>query len=91
LNQKGNSASGSRNLRLTHALFAPEAWYRAICLGEAPVGFLVLKYKSLRSPSPDNPKVGVSRLMVGAKFRGLGKTIRSEDRAHSLLKPQQTM
>jgi diamine N-acetyltransferase len=57
---------------LSQALFAPEAWYRAICLGEEPVGFVMLEDESLRSPPPDNPKVGVWRFMIDAKFQGRG-------------------
>jgi len=40
---------------LAQALFAPEAWYRAIYLGEEPVGFVMLEDQSLRQPMPENP------------------------------------
>jgi diamine N-acetyltransferase len=33
---------------LAQALFSPEAWYRAICCGEEPAGFVMLCDKSLR-------------------------------------------
>lgn len=60
---------------LAQALFAPEAWYRAIYLGEEPVGFVMLSDDSLRDPPPANPEVGVWRLMVDARFqrRGIGR------------------
>lgn len=57
---------------LAQALFAPEAWYRAIYLGEVPVGFVMLEDESLLVPPPENPKVGVWRLIVDAKFQGQG-------------------
>ena len=60
---------------LAQALFAPTAWYRAIYLLEEPVGFVMLEDESLLKPMPDNPKVGVWRLMVDAKHqhRGVGR------------------
>jgi diamine N-acetyltransferase len=57
---------------LAQALFAPEAWYRAIYVGEALAGFVMLEDESLRSPPPENPKVGVWRLMIDARFQGQG-------------------
>jgi diamine N-acetyltransferase len=57
---------------LAQALFAPEAWYRAIYLGDEPVGFVMLEDDSLRSPRPENPEVGVWRFMVDARFQGRG-------------------
>lgn len=60
---------------LAQALFAPEAWYRAIYLGEEPVGFVMLSDDSLRDPVPENPQVGVWRFMVDAKHqrKGVGR------------------
>ena len=60
---------------LAQALFAPEAWYRAIYLGEEPVGFVMLSDDSLLDLVPENPEVGVWRLMVDAKHqrKGVGR------------------
>jgi diamine N-acetyltransferase len=60
---------------LAQALFAPEAWYRAIYLGDEPVGFVMLSDESLLQPMPDDPKVGVWRFMVDAKHqrKGIGR------------------
>jgi diamine N-acetyltransferase len=60
---------------LAQALFAPEAWYRAIYLGEEPVGFVMLEDQSLRQPMPENPEVGVCRFMVDARHqrKGVGR------------------
>jgi diamine N-acetyltransferase len=57
---------------LAQALFAPEAWYRAVYFGEEPAGFVMLEDESLRSPSPPRPQVGVWRFMIDAKFQGRG-------------------
>jgi len=69
-NQKGFVASNA--ISLSQALFAPEAWYRAIYLGEEPVGFVMLEDESLRSPPPESPEVSVWRFMIDAKFQGRG-------------------
>jgi diamine N-acetyltransferase len=60
---------------LAQALFAPEAWYRAIYLGEEPVGFVMLADESLLEPMPDEPTIGVWRFMVDAKHqrKGVGR------------------
>ena len=57
---------------LAQALFAPEAWYRAIYLAEEPVGFVMLEDESLLLPPRENPEVGVWRFMIDAKFQGQG-------------------
>jgi diamine N-acetyltransferase len=60
---------------LAQALFAPQAWYRAIYLGEEPVGFVMLSDDSLIEPMPEQPEVGVWRFMVDAKHqqKGIGR------------------
>ncbi len=60
---------------LAQALFTPNAWYRAIYLGEEMTGFVMLEDESLLSPSPPQPEVGVWRFMVDARFqrRGIGR------------------
>ena len=60
---------------LSQALFAPEAWYRAIYAGDEPVGFVMLSDDSLRDPVPPEPEVSVWRFMVDAKAqrRGIGR------------------
>jgi len=57
---------------LAEALFAPEAWYRVICLGEEMAGFVMLYDESLRNPPPETPQVGVWRFMIDARFQGKG-------------------
>ena len=57
---------------LAQALFAPEAWYRAIYLGDEPVGFVMLEDQSLLTPVPQRPEVGVWRLMIDSRFQGRG-------------------
>jgi diamine N-acetyltransferase len=57
---------------LAQALFAPEAWYRAIYAGDELAGFVMLYDESLRSSMPLQPKIGVWRLMIDAKFQRKG-------------------
>lgn len=66
----------SNAVSLAQALFATEAWYRAIYVGEDLAGFVMLYDESLRTPPPDNAQVGVWRFMVDARFqgRGVGRT-----------------
>lgn len=57
---------------LAQALFAPEAWYRAIYLGDEPIGFVMLSDDSLLDPLPESPKIGLWRFMVGAEHQHQG-------------------
>lgn len=57
---------------LAQALFAPEAWYRAIYVDEELVGFVMLYDESLRTPLPVQPEVGIWRFMIDAKHQGRG-------------------
>lgn len=57
---------------LAQALFAPEAWYRAIYLGEALAGFVMLHDESLRPQAPQKPVIGVWRFMIDARYQGKG-------------------
>jgi diamine N-acetyltransferase len=69
-NQKHFVASNA--VSLAQALFAPEAWYRAIYEGEELAGFVMLDDESLQSPPPPRPRVGVWRFMIDARFQGRG-------------------
>ena len=57
---------------LAQALFAPEAWYRAVYVSEEIAGFIMLSDESLRAVPPENPQVSVWRFMIDAKFQGRG-------------------
>lgn len=57
---------------LAQALFAPEAWYRAICLEGQPVGFVMLADDSLLEPPPQTPGVAVWRFMIDKQYQGRG-------------------
>ncbi len=69
---------------LAQALFAPDAWYRAIYSGEELAGFVMLADESLRDPPPPSPAVGVRRLMIDARFqrRGIGRAALQQVIAH---------
>jgi diamine N-acetyltransferase len=71
--QKGFVATNA--ISLAQALFAPEAWYRAIYCDEDPVGFVMLEDQSLCVPAPPEPEIGVWRLMIDARHqrRGIGR------------------
>jgi diamine N-acetyltransferase len=68
--QKGFVAANA--ISLAQALFAPEAWYRAIYADDQLAGFVMLEDQSLRTPVPDKPGIGVWRLMIDAKIQGRG-------------------
>jgi diamine N-acetyltransferase len=57
---------------LAQALFAPQAWYRAIYLAEQPVGFVVFEDESLLPTRREVPEVRLWRFMVDARFQGQG-------------------
>jgi diamine N-acetyltransferase len=57
---------------LAEALFAPEAWYRAVYAGDQLAGFVMLYDESLRPVPPKEPRVTVWRFMIDAKFQGQG-------------------
>ena len=76
--QKGFVAPNA--VSLSQALFAPEAWYRAIYVGEVPAGFVMLADESLLPSPPPRPQVAVWRFMVDARFqrRGVGREALSQ-------------
>jgi diamine N-acetyltransferase len=69
---------------LSQALFAPEAWYRAIYADDEPAGFVMLYDESLRAVPPPAPQVAVWRFMVDGRFqgRGVGRAAMTEVIAH---------
>lgn len=71
--QKGFVAPNA--VSLAQALFAPEAWYRAIHAGDELVGFVMLEDQSLRVPPPAEPEIAVWRFMIDARYqrRGYGR------------------
>jgi diamine N-acetyltransferase len=60
---------------LAQALFAPEAWYRAIYCEDELAGFVMLADESLKTPAPEKPAIGVWRFMIDARLqrRGIGR------------------
>jgi diamine N-acetyltransferase len=68
--QEGFVASNA--ISLAQALFAPEAWYRAIYLDERPVGFVMVYDETLRAAPPDEPIAFVWRFMVDEHHQGRG-------------------
>ena len=68
--QKGFVAPNA--ISLAQALFAPEAWYRAIYLDDTPVGFVMLADESQLLTPPEHPEIGVWRFMIDAGHQGQG-------------------
>ena len=68
--QKGFLAPNA--VSLAQALFAPEAWYRAIYCAEELAGFVMLEDESLVKPPPQKPSIGVWRFMIDEKLQGRG-------------------
>ena len=68
--QKGFVAPNS--VSLAQALFALEAWYRAIYCADEVVGFVMLEDGSLRTPPREPPGISVWRFMIDARFQGRG-------------------
>lgn len=68
--QRGFVATNA--VSLAQALFSDAAWYRAIYLGDEPVGFVMLYDTTLKSPPPETPEVGVWRFMVDERYQGRG-------------------
>ena len=62
----------SAAVSLAQALFSEEAWYRAIYVGEAPAGFVMLRDESLRAVPPHDPQVALWRFLVDHKFQRQG-------------------
>ncbi len=65
-------ATNARSIAQAH--FYREAWYRAIYLGETPIGFVLLvdstaKYKRIKQK---NPVLYLWRLMIDEKYQGKG-------------------
>lgn len=90
-----NRFVASNAVSLAQALFAPEAWYRAVHDGETLVGFVMLWDESITAPDHPDPRICVWRLMVDAAHqrRGIGERamelviahVREHTRASKLL------
>ncbi|MHA1239369.1 MAG: GNAT family N-acetyltransferase [Promethearchaeota archaeon] len=70
--QESLVATNARSI--AQAYFYREAWFRAIYLGDAPIGFVLLvdstvKYKRIKQK---NPSLYLWRLMIDEKYQGKG-------------------
>jgi diamine N-acetyltransferase len=75
--QQGFVASNA--ISLAQALFSPEAWYRAIYVGDTPAGFVMLHDESLRPVPPGAPQIGLWRFMIDARFQRQGIGVQALD------------
>lgn len=62
----------SNAVSLAQALFATEAWYRAIYADDEPAGFVMREDTSLRSPPPEKAPATLWRLTIKVRFQGKG-------------------
>lgn len=62
----------SNAFSLAEALFAKEAWYRAIFVDEQPVGFVMLWDDTLNTVVQHKPEIYLWRLMLAEPFQGQG-------------------
>jgi diamine N-acetyltransferase len=62
-------------ISFAQALFAPEAWYRAIYLDDTPVGFVMLEDQTRAVPPPAEPQISLWRYMIDARWQrqGIGR------------------
>ena len=62
-------------ISFAQALFAPEAWYRAIYLDDTAVGFVMLEDQTLGVPPPAEPQISLWRYMIDARWQrqGIGR------------------
>jgi diamine N-acetyltransferase len=57
---------------IAQAYFHPEAWFRAVYLGDEAVGFVMLEDSSLKTEPPAELEVSLWRFMIDAKHKGKG-------------------
>jgi diamine N-acetyltransferase len=62
---------------LAEPLFSEEAWYRTVYADETLVGFVMLYDETLRAAPPEEPNIGLWRLMIDQRFqrRGIGREV----------------
>jgi diamine N-acetyltransferase len=86
-------ASDAKSIAEAH--FHPEAWFRAICADQTPVGFLMLHDENLRPEPRQRDFYFLWRLMIDASFQRMGfgrralelllAHVRTRPHAHTLL------
>jgi len=57
---------------IAEAYFHREAWFRAICAHDAPVGFVMLNDRSLLPASGDPSPIGLGRFMIDHRYQRAG-------------------
>ena len=57
---------------IAQAYFHPEAWFRAICVDDEPVGFVMLEDPTLLADSLGLAQIGLWRFMIDARQQGKG-------------------
>lgn len=77
---------------IAQAYFHPEAWFRAVCVNDAPVGFVMLEDPTLLPDWIGPAQVGLWRFMIDARHqgRGVGRAALQLVIAHARTRPGQT-
>jgi len=57
---------------VAQAHVSESAWMRAICLGDEPIGFVMVDLDEGDVPEADRPAVGLWRFMIGRPWQGKG-------------------
>ena len=68
--QKAYVASNA--VSIAQAYFHPEAWFRAICVDDVPVGFVMLEDPTLLPDWLGAARIGLWRFMIAAPFQRHG-------------------
>jgi diamine N-acetyltransferase len=74
---------------LAEALFAPQAWFRAVYRDDTIVGFVMLWDDTLADACPPRPEVCLWRLMIDAAHQqqGIGRQVMAQVIRHVLGRP----
>ncbi len=83
----------SNAVSIAQAYFHPEAWFRAVCVGDTPVGFVMLEDPTLLPDWIGPAQVGLWRFMIDERQqgRGHGRAALRLLIEHARTRPGQTM
>jgi diamine N-acetyltransferase len=83
----------SNAVSIAQAYFHPEAWFRAICVDDEPVGFVMLEDPTLLPDWLGLTQIGLWRFMIDERHqrRGYGRAALRLVVAHARTRPGQTV
>jgi diamine N-acetyltransferase len=82
----------SNAVSIAQAYFHPEAWFRAICVDDEPVGFVMLEDPTLLADWLGIAPIAIWRFMIDERYqhRGYGRAALRLVVAHARTRPGQT-